>query len=173
METHWTPSQITTSVLGVLGFILSAYNYLIVQRRKDKEDRRNRLSDARFRFGQQRQEVMELVTAAQLAVMRKSHVLQDILREAEQAGRQDSVNQLQTLLTKAKAELAEVESRVTELLALTLPVDAKLEVIQLFEEAYSKIIAGLKTEVLARDAVLKDVDRVVEIVKKDIAKAQK
>jgi len=116
---------------------------------------------------------MELVIAAQTASMRKKSVLQDIQFQARQAGRRDSVAQLQEPLAGAEAQLSEIASRVKELLSLTLPATATVETIQQFEEAYGKIIAGLRMEMVAREAELKQVDKIVEIVKDDIAKAQR
>jgi hypothetical protein len=170
MQDHWTGSQIVTAILGVLGFVLSCYNFLIVQRRKDQDDRQRRFADIRFRFGQQRQLAMELMVSSQLAALRKKQVLTDILYQARQAGRQNSVAQLQPLVTQAEAELTEAELQVKELSSLTLPQNASAGEIQALEESYGKVIIGLKTGVATREAELKQVDRIVEIVKDDIAK---
>ena len=173
MQNQWTPPQIITAVLGVLGFVLSCYNYLIVQRRKEKEDQSKRLSDIRFRFGQQRQKAMELVVAVQLAALRKKQVLLDIQSQARQAARRDSVTLLQKPVADAEREASEAESRMKELLSLVLPKDANVEVIQELEDAYGKIIIGLQTELASRHEELKQVDNIVEIVKDDIAKSQR
>ena len=113
---------------------------------------------------------MELVVAAQLAVLRKKQVLLDILYQARQAGRLDSVNQLQRPVAEAETQLSEIESRVKELLSLTPTKDAEAKDIEAFEESYAKILIGLKMEVASREAESKQVDKIVEIVKDDIAK---
>jgi hypothetical protein len=128
--------------LGVLGFLLSCYNYLIVQRRKDKDEQQKRLSDVRLRIGQQRQDAMELAVVAQLAAMGKKQTLQDILMLARQAGRPDLTDQLEKPLADAEAQLREVDARVKEILALTVPATGKIEAFLKIEESYGKLLGA-------------------------------
>src|SRR5262249_18600354 len=116
---------------------------------------------------------MELINAEQLAALRKKHVLSDLLLEARQAGYQHGIAKLTPLAASAEAEFAAAGSRVKELLGLALPPDATLEQIQRFEESYGKTIIGLQMEVSTRDAESKQIDRVVEDVRANIAKAAK
>ena len=170
MQNQWTAPLITTAVLGILGFLLSCYNFLIVQKRKDKEDRQKRLSDIRFRFGQRRQEAMELVVAVELAVLRKKQLLDDASSQALRAGRSSSVAQLKEPVADAGKELLEAKSRSKELVRLTPPDDADVDLLLKLEESYGKMITGLKIEMATREAEMKKVEEIVEIVKDDIKK---
>jgi hypothetical protein len=170
MQDHWTPAQIVTAVLGILGFLLSCYNYLIVQARKDRDDRQSRLADIRFRFGQQRQQAMELMMGAQIAALRKNQRLTDIQNQAAQAGLRASADLLQKPVKQTEAELSELESQMKILLPDNLAPDATPEEIQKREESYGKIILGLKSGVPGQEAESLKVDEIVEIVKAEIAK---
>jgi len=115
---------------------------------------------------------MELVVVAQLAAMGKKQTLQDIVILARQAGRPDIADQLKKPLADAEAQLPEVDARVKEILALTVPETGKIEALLKIEESYGKLLGGLRMERAARETQSKQVEKIVQTVKDDIAKAQ-
>jgi hypothetical protein len=85
---------------------------------------------------------MELAVVAQLAAMGKKQTLQDILMLARQAGRPDLTDQLEKPLADAEAQLREVDARVKEILALTVPATGKIEAFLKIEESYGKLLGA-------------------------------
>lgn len=114
---------------------------------------------------------MGLLTAAQVAAIRKKQALQDVFQEARQAGRNDLADRLQKPLENAEARVSDVTSQLQDLLSLTLPTSASMEDLQKLEEIYGqKILVGLKMGQAADEPESEAVNKIVKIVKDALGK---
>lgn len=165
-EPSW--SKILAAILGVLGFVLSCYNYVRLLR-KDKEERKSQQWQARTDFNERRQEAIVLIMGIQLSVEHNREVLKDVSQEAARRGRTDVVDLLKGPLEEAEKNVAEIAEMMQEVLSSIPPSQASAEQIQELMAIYDeKALVGLKMRHARIEEHIKKVDTVVEAAKQKI-----
>jgi hypothetical protein len=165
-EASW--SKILAAILGVLGFILSCYNYMRLIR-KDKEERQNQLWRARTELNERRQEAVTLLMAIQVSTEHNRKVLMDALEEAERSGRADVVQTLKVPLAEFERDTSEVAAMVKDILHSIPPVGARAEDIQELMAIYDeKALIGLKMRQSHVEEYSKRVSTIVELAERAI-----
>jgi len=167
-ETEASWSKILTAVLGVLGFVISCYNYMRLTR-KDKEERQSQLWQARTELNERRQEAVTLLMSIQVSTEHNRKVLKDVLEEAERSGRADVVQTLKVPLAEFERDTSEVGAMVKDILASIPPAGASAEDIQKLMAIYDeKALVGLKMRQSHVEEYSKRVSAVVELAEKAI-----
>lgn len=160
-----------TAILGVLGFVISCYNYLRLTR-KDKEERQNQLWRVRTELNERRQEAIGLLMAIQVETEHSRKALKDALEEAGQAGRPDIVQTFKTPLAKFENDASEVDGMVKDILVSIPPEGASTEDIQKLMTIYDeKALVLLKMKQAHAEEYGKEVSGIVELAQKAIRPA--
>jgi hypothetical protein len=167
-ETEASWSKILTAILGVLGFLISCYNYMRLKR-KDAEESRNQIWTARTEFNERRQEAITLMMAVQASVERNRRALEDVSREAERSGRADVVQMLKERLADAEANVSEIDAMLQNVLSSIPPAGTSAEEIRGLMASYDeKVLVGLKMRNARIEEHVKKVDTVVELAEQAI-----
>lgn len=167
-ETEASWSKILTAILGVLGFLISCYNYMRLKR-KDAEESRNQIWTARTEFNERRQEAITLMMAVQGSVERNWRALEDVSKEAERRGRADIVQKLKVPLADAEANVFEIDSMVKNILSSIPPAGTSAEEIRGLMASYDeKVLVGLKMRNAQIEEHVKKVNTVVELAEQSI-----
>ncbi|WP_158748302.1 hypothetical protein [Acidobacterium sp. S8] len=161
-------SKILTAVLGVLGFVLSCYNYLR-QKRKDKEEEQNQLWAVRGEFNERRQEAILLIMTIQVSVEGNLKALKDVSDDAKSNGRADVVEKLKIPLQEAEKNVTEIADMVQIILSSVPPAGTSAADVQGLMASYDeKVLVGLKMRSTRIEEHVKKVNTVVELARQAI-----